>query len=227
VSDGLLLVILLAIALSILGAAGRGTNTRGVETKTVRYSATTIDDTQRRYSADAALFTGTGWAIRSAAWDPQAQRPTLVATYARYAEESLPLEFALWLPRSLARFRRYAAAILTAIAVPVITSVLLEETGVSSEVGTVAMLSTVILGIAIGVRSEHLGSGPDKWLGLSVVIVGAILGLLTVLAFVVFIALFGSLLGLYNAAAAFGAWLVLRLLIAVVQMITSRRQRPA
>ena len=211
----------------VLGTLGRGPRRQGFETKTVRYSSHTIDDTQRRYSADAILFTSTGWAVHSVAWDVQAQRPTLVATYARFAGEDPRLELAEWSLRSLARFRVYAAAILTAIAVPVIASVLLEDSGVSTDVGAVSMLSLVVLGVVFGVCSEHLGKTPDRWLDWSVVMVGAILGGFAVLVFVVFVAMFGSLLGLYVAAAVFGVWLVLRSAIAGARMLASRRQRPA
>lgn len=62
------------------------TGERWVESKSIRYGATSDDEAQRRYAADAALFMGTGWAVHHVAWDPQAKRPTLVATYARYEE---------------------------------------------------------------------------------------------------------------------------------------------
>ena len=149
-----------------------------------------------------------------------------MATYARFAGEDPRLELAEWSLRSLARFRVYAAAILTAIAVPVIASVLLEDSGVSTDVGAVSMLSLVVLGVVFGVCSEHLGKTPDRWLDWSVVMVGATGGF-AVLVFVVFVAMFGSLLGLYVAAAVFGVWLVLRSSIAGARMLASRRQRPA
>ncbi len=125
------------------------------------------------------------------------------------------------------RHPRNIAAILTAIAIPVITSVLLDDSGVSSGIGTVAMLSAVVLGIAIGTYSENLGRGSHRWRDWIVVIVGAVLGLVVVLGFVIFLAIFGTPLGLYAAAAAFGAWLALRLAIAGVRLVSSRPQRPA
>jgi hypothetical protein len=126
-----------------------------------------------------------------------------------------------------ARHPRHIAAILTAIAIPVITLVLLTDSGVSSAVGTVAMLSAVVLGIAIGTLSEHLGSGPGRWRDWSVVIVGALLGFIAVLGFIIFLGIFGSLLGLYTAAVVLAAWLALRMAVAVVRVVTARRGRPA
>lgn len=60
-----------------------------VEQKAVRYGARTIEEAQRRYAADATLYVKTGWVVLSVAWDTQATRPTLVATYARGDEDSV------------------------------------------------------------------------------------------------------------------------------------------
>ncbi len=112
------------------------------------------------------------------------------------------------------RLKNWAIIAVYAFTVAIIASVLLEDTGLSTEAGAVAMLSAVVLGIAIGMRLEHLGRGAHKWRDWSVVIVGTVLGLIAVSAVVLFLALFGTLLGLYAAAMALGAWLVLRLAIA-------------
>lgn len=62
---------------------------RFVEWKTVRYRAATVEEAQRRYAADAALYVQTGWVVASVAWEAEAQQPTLVATYARGDEDSV------------------------------------------------------------------------------------------------------------------------------------------
>lgn len=221
-SDGLVLGILFAIAIAIVEVAASGSAARRVETKTVRYRGSNIDDTQRRYSADATLYAGTGWAIHRVAWDTRAPLPTLVATYARYVKEDSWLVVTI---RSLLRTRRHVAAILTAIAAPVIMSLLLKDTGVSTGTGTLMLLVAILLGVVIGVRSEHLGRGPHKWLDWSVVFVGAALGLLAVFAFVMLIGLFGSLAGLYLVAASLSAWLMLRAAAAVMRTVASQRER--
>jgi hypothetical protein len=139
----------------------------------------------------------------------------------------LVLELTYWLLAAGARFPRHGAAILTATAIPIVVIVLLLDSGVTTEVGTTMLISSVIGGIAIAVPAEGLGSGPNRWLDWSVVIVGAVLGLVAALGFVIFFGLFGTMFGLYAAATAAGAWLALRLAIAIVRMFLARRQRPA
>lgn len=104
--DGLVIGILFAVVIAILSVAAPASPSREVETRTVRYSAAIIDDAQCRYFCDATLFTSTGWAVLSAAWDSRAHQPTLVATYARYADGDTWLKVAGWSLRSGARARR-------------------------------------------------------------------------------------------------------------------------
>ena len=139
----------------------------------------------------------------------------------------LVLELTYRLLRAGARFPRHGAAILTATAIPMVVMLLLLDSGVTTEVGATVLISSVIGGIAIAVSAEGLGSGPNRWLDWTVVIVGAVLGLAAALGFVMFFGLFGALFGLYAAAAAAGVWLALRLAIAIVRMFLARRQRPA
>jgi hypothetical protein len=137
------------------------------------------------------------------------------------------LELGDWLLRSGARYPRHAAAILTATAIPTVVALLLLDSGVTGEFGTSALVSSALGAIAFAVSVEGLGTGPRKWLDWSVVIVGAVLGLAAALGFVVFLGIFGTMAGLYMAAAAGGVWLALRLVIAVVRRWLVRRGRPA
>jgi hypothetical protein len=88
----------------------------------------------------------------------------------------------------------------------------------------------VELGFVVGMRLEHLGTGTDRWARAgewALVIVGSLVVGFVVLAFVVFLAIFGSLLGLYIAAAASATYLAVRVASVARQRRSSRRNRPA
>jgi len=138
----------------------------------------------------------------------------------------LALELGYWLLRAAARFPRHVSAIFTATAIPLVAVLPLLDSGVTSEVGLIWLVSSVVGGIAIGVLAEGLATGPHKWRDWSVVIVGAVLALAAAFGFVVFLGIFGTLAGLYMAAAAGGVWLALRLCVAGVHLFMARRQRP-
>lgn len=57
---------------------------RWVERKTVRYRGSTVDEARRRYLADAAIYTSSGWAVHHVEGDTKASRPAIAVTYARY-----------------------------------------------------------------------------------------------------------------------------------------------
>lgn len=137
------------------------------------------------------------------------------------------LELGYLVLRSAVQYPRHVAAILTATAVPFVVALLLLDSGVTGEFGTTALILSIACGIGFGVTAEGLGTGPPKWRDWSVVVVGAVLGLASALGFVVFLGIFGTMAGLYVAAAAGAAWLVLRLFIAVVRRWRARRERPA
>lgn len=155
-----------------------------------------------------------------------ARRDGLIDPSRKAAEMELILELAYWLLRSGARYPRHVAAILTATAIPSVMMYLLLDSGVTAEFGSALFISCTIGGIAIAVPSEGLGADPHKWRDWAVTVIGTVGGLLAVLGFTIFLGIFGTLVGLYAAAAASGVWLALRLSIAVVRMVLARRQRP-
>lgn len=136
----------------------------------------------------------------------------------------LLLELAYWSLRSGARYPRHVAAILTATAIPSVVMYLLLDSGVTAEFGFALLLSSAIGAIAIAVPSEGLGTDAHKWRDWAVIVVGTVGALLAVLGFIIFLGIFGTLAGLYAAAAASGVWLALRLGIALARKVLARRQ---
>lgn len=185
---------------------------RPVETKVVRFRAGTPDEVQRRYLADVHIRLRTGWALQGVDWDRSADRPTLVARYARDVEGDMAADVGGWLARQLAR--PHLAAILTTVAVTVMIwsglATLLNDSGWSGEAGAVALLLAYLAGLVVGLRTENLGRGRDALFDWPAVLLGSFLLLVVVSAVSLFLALWGTLAGLYGAAVLGGAWLVLR-----------------
>ena len=171
-------------------------------------------------------ITGRGEAVRPLT--RAARRADGTADRSREVRDmEIVLEIGYWLLRSGVQAPRHVAAILTATAIPFVVALLLLDSDVTGEFGTTVLILSIVCGIGFAVTAEGLGTGPHKWRDWSVVIVGAVLGLAAAVGFVVFLGIFGTMAGLYVAAAAGGVWLVLRLFIAVVHRWLARRQRPA
>ena len=142
----------------------------------------------------------------------------------------LILELLWWLRKPVLGHPHHAAAILTAVAVPVIVTLLYEVSGMGRDYSVTTLVLTLALGIVIGMRSERLGTGADPWARAgewALVIVGALVVGLVVFSLVIFLALFGSLLGLYAAGVGFATYLVVRVVVMAQEMASSRRDPPA
>jgi hypothetical protein len=133
------------------------------------------------------------------------------------------------LVRLASRHPRHLAAILCAVAIPVLVALPYMGRTWRAEYSAATLFLSIALGVAVGVRSTHLGAGPDRgrriadW---SVVIVGSAVCGLLVLSFIVFLPIFGNLDGYCIVAAASAAYLVAHLAFVARRLLGPRRHAP-
>lgn len=137
---------------------------RWVERKTVRYGGTTVEETQRRYCADAAIYTSSGWAVHHVDWDTKASRPAIAVTYARYVGPADASDVVLEVGESVLgspRIRATAVASILLTAMWLLLSALgwLLDSGLGIDAGApllVAALAGWVIVVAVVLRRHGL-----------------------------------------------------------------------